>query len=97
MPDLTAPQRTELVLALDDRVSYIDGAIHAIDKRLKVVDALIAGRVESNVSVSRTTMDEARAKLIGHLTVVLSCYQVLGEHPSVQASILISELNLKAS
>lgn len=97
MLDLTTAHRTELVLALDDRVSYIDDAIHAIDNRLKVVDALIAGRVESNVSVSRTTMDEARSRLIGHLRVVLSCYQVLGEHPSVQASLLISELNLKAS
>jgi len=97
MPELTTEQRTELVLALDDRVEYLDRSIHAIDSRLKVVDAILTGRVQANVPVSRTTMEEAKAKCVAHLLVVLSCYRLLGESPSVRASLLISELNLKAS
>jgi len=97
MLDLTTPQRTELVLALDDRVAYLDEAIHGIDSRLKVVDAILTGRVQSSVPVSRTTMEAAREKCLNHLRTVISCYQLLGESPSVQASVLISELNLKVS
>jgi len=95
--DLTTPQRTELVLALDDRVSYLDESIHLIDSRLKVVDAILTGRIQSNVHVSRTTMEAQREKCIAHLLTVLECYRMLGESPSVQASVLISELNLKVS
>lgn len=97
MPNLTREQRIELVLALDDRVAYLDEALHAIDQRIKTVNAILAGKLETNASVSLATMQDARTKLIAHLRTVLTCYQVLGEPPAVQASLLISELNLKES
>jgi hypothetical protein len=95
--DLTTPQRTELVLALDDRISYLDDALKAIDSRLKVVDAILGGKVQCSAPVSRTTLEASRASTIAHIVTVLECYRLLRESPSVQASILISELNLKAS
>lgn len=95
--DLTTSQRTELVLALDDRVGYLDEAIKSIDSRLKVVDAILTGRIQSNVHVSRDTLEKQRANCIAHLSATLDCYRLLRESPSVQASVLISELNLKVS
>jgi hypothetical protein len=95
MLDLSNDHRNELCLALDDRVDYIDNAIRQVDGRIKVMNDVLSGKLESSTLVSVTVMEEARSKLIAHLGTVLECYHLLGCQPSVQASVLMSELNLK--
>lgn len=97
MLDLSNHHRHELTLALDDRIDYLDNAIRKIDERLKVVDRALSGQIEVSVPVSPAIMREARAKSIAHLRTTIECYHLLGSRPSVQATVLMSELNLKAS